>query len=315
MTKNMIQFQKGMSIHGFMGKCGSEEQCREVLFKQRWPDGFRCPHCGNSTYCKLKSRNLYQCHRCHHQTSITAGNIFQSTHLPLSKWFLAIYLMSQNKNGISALELSRQLGISYNATWRLKHKLMQAMLERDSQKKLSNRVEIDDAYIGAKRVPGKRGRGAGHKTPFIAAVETDTKKHPLRIKLSRVEGFRKKEIERWGEHHLAPGVLVLSDGLSCFHGLEEAGFDHEPHVMGSGKAAVNHPDFKWVNTILGNVKNAIKGTYHAIHIKHVPRYLAEFQYRFNRRFDLPSMIRRLSHSALRTAPMPQKLLVMAEAGW
>lgn len=315
MAKNKIQFQKGMSITEFMKKYGSHEQCRKALFKLRWPNGYSCPICGNSTYCELKSRELYQCNRCHHQTSITAGGIFQSTHLPLTKWFLGIYLMTQSKNGISALELSRQLGISYNAAWRLKHKLMQAMLEHDSGTKLTGRVEIDDAYIGAKRVVGKRGRGAGRKTSFVAAVETDCEKRPLRIKLSKVNGFRKEEIERWGNHHLESEAYVVSDGLSCFTGIQDAGFHHEPHITGSGKAAVEHPSFKWVNTILGNVKNSLKGTYHAIHRKHVPRYLAEFQYRFNRRYDLPSMIPRLAYVALRTPPMPSDLLIMAEAEW
>ena len=315
MAKNMIQFQKGKSIHEFMSEYGTEDKCQDSLFRLRWPNGFRCPNCGSSKFCELKSRELYQCHRCHHQTSVKAGTIFQSTHLPLTKWFLGIYLMTQNKNGISALELSRQLGVSYNASWRLKHKLMQVMLERDSKKKLSGRVEIDDAYLGAKRVSGKRGRGAGRKTPFVAAVETDCDKKPLRIKLSKLHGFQKEELKRWGNHHLEPEAWVVSDGLSCFQGIELAGFQHEPHVTGSGKAAVAHPSFKWVNIILGNLKNALSGTYHAINRKHVPRYLAEFQYRFNRRYDLPSMIQKLIYVALRTPPMPSTMLSMAEAEW
>ena len=226
-----------------------------------------------------------------------------------------MYLLTQSKNGISALELSRKIGVSYNAAWRVKHKLMQVMLERGGAKRLNSRVEIDDSYLGRKRVPGKRGRGAGRKTPFLAAVETDMDKKPRRIKLSKVRGFRRGEVEVWSRRNLDPGTRVVSDGLSCFNAVTDAGCIHEPHIVGGGKQAVGHPAFKWVNIILGNVKNSLKGTYHSFRRKHVPRYLAEFQYRFNRRFDLPGMIPRLAYIALRTPPMPLRLLTLAEQRW
>ena len=166
MAKNKIQFQRGMSLPDFMDQYGTEEKCHAALFQLRWPNGFTCPVCDNTTCCEIRSRKVFQCHRCHHQTSLIAGTIFQSTHLPLTTWFLAMYLLTQNKNGVSALELSRQLGVSYDAAWRIKHKLMQVMLERGVTKRLNTRVEIDDSYLGGKRVAGKRGRGAGRKTPF-----------------------------------------------------------------------------------------------------------------------------------------------------
>ena len=314
MAKNYIQFQKGMSLPDFMAQYGKEEQCLEEAFRLRWPHGFRCPKCQNNTYCHLHSRKVIQCHRCHHQTSVTAGTIFHSTKMPLTKWFLAMFLICQDKNGISAMELGRQLGISYNSAWQLKHKLMQVMLERDSTKKLHGRVEIDDAYYGAKRVPGKKGRGANRKTPFIAAVETHDGK-PIFLKLSRVKGFRSKEIERWSNHHLAPGTTAVSDGLFCFNAVENAGCHHEIHIVGGGRKAAKHPAFKWVNTVIGNVKNSIKGTYHSIHRKHLPRYLAEFQYRFNRRFNLKSIMPRLAYMALHTQPRPLRLIILAENAW
>lgn len=183
-----------MSISDFIAQYGTKEKCHDALFQLRWPDSFVCPVCGNMTYCEIKSRKVFQCHRCHQQTSLTAGTIFQSTHLPLTIWFLSIYLLTQNKNGISVLELSRQIGVSCNAAWRIKHKLMQVMLERDGTKKLQDRVEIDDSYLGGKRVSGKRGRGAGRKTPFIVAVETDVEKKPQRIKLSKLRVFVWKKL-------------------------------------------------------------------------------------------------------------------------
>jgi hypothetical protein len=315
MAKNKIQFQRGMSVPDFMNQYGTEKKCYDALFQLRWPTGFTCPLCGNTTYCENKNRNVFQCNRCHHQTSLIAGTIFQSTHLPLTIWFPAMFLLTQNKNGVFALELCRQIGVSNNAAWRIKHKLMQVMLERGSTKRLHNRVEIDDSYLGGKRVSGKRGRGAGRKTPFIAAVETDMDKKPERIKLPKVNGFRQKEIERWSMQHLEPGTKAVSDGLACFNAVTSAGCVHEPYIVGGGKQAVEHPAFKWVNTILGNVKNSLKGTYHCFQKKHIPCYLAEFQYRFNRRFDLPSMIYRLAYIALRTPPMPLRLLTLAEKRW
>lgn len=167
MAKNKIQFQKGISIQKFMEQYGTEDQCREALFQLRWPQGFSCLQCGNTTYCSLKTRELFQCNQCHYQISVTAGTIFHGTHLPLTKWFLGIFLLTQNKNGISALELSRQVCISYDSAWRLKHKLMQVMLERDTKKKLHNRVEIDDSVLGGKRKAGNRGREPGVKHLFL----------------------------------------------------------------------------------------------------------------------------------------------------
>jgi len=128
MAKNKIQFQRGISISDFMDQYGTEQKCRDTLFELRWPDGFVCPKCDNKTYCEIKGKRLLQCNRCHHQTSLIAGTIFQSTHLPLNKWFLAIFLLTQTKNGVSALELSKQLGVSYNAAWRTKHKLILTVL-------------------------------------------------------------------------------------------------------------------------------------------------------------------------------------------
>lgn len=135
MPRNKVQFQKGMSLSDFLEQYGTEAQCEQALFAWRWPQGFVCPECGYEGHCVL-GRGLYQCHRCRRRTSITAGTLFAGTKLPLTKWLLAVYLLTQSKNGISALELSRQLGICYNSAWLMKHKLMQAMLEREQGRSL-----------------------------------------------------------------------------------------------------------------------------------------------------------------------------------
>lgn len=310
MAKNAIQFQRGLSFQDFLAQYGSETQCEQTLYRLRWPNGFVCPHCGNTTGCALHSRKIYQCHKCHHQTSLTAGTIFHGTKLALRQWFLAIFLLTQRKQSVSAMQLARDLGVKYDTAWRLKHKLMQVMFERNSRRTLSGRVEIDDAYLGGE-MPGKRGRGADHKVPFIAAVETQDGR-PQRVHLRRVSGFRRCEIARYASDGLAPDTTVVSDGLACFAAVIDAGCRHEPIVTGSGRQAAQHPEFNWVNTLLSNVKTALTGTCHAIRGKHVPRYLAEFEYRFNRRFDLTAMVERLAYVALRTPPMPQRLLSMAE---
>ena len=122
MAKNKIQFQKGYSITDLFKEYGTEKQCEDALFKWRWPDKFCCSKCGSDSYCSLKTRRLYQCNHCHHQTSLTAGTIFEKTKLPLTTWFLGIHLLTQSKTGLSALELKRQLGVSYNTAWLMKHK-------------------------------------------------------------------------------------------------------------------------------------------------------------------------------------------------
>ena len=163
MPKNKVQFQRGMGLREFMDKYGTAEQCEQALFAWRWPRGFVCPECGHTAYCVLKGRRLIQCNGCRRQTSVTAGTLFAGSKLPLSVWFLAMHLITQAKNGISSLELSRQLAISQNSAWLMKHKLMQAMLERDAGRKLRGLVQIDDAYWGGRRRGYKRGRGTRGK--------------------------------------------------------------------------------------------------------------------------------------------------------
>lgn len=310
MAQNKVQFQKGMSLPDFLKLYGTEEQCFNALFDWRWPNGFVCPECGSTKSCQLATRKLQQCNGCRRQTSITADTIFSSTKLPLTTWFLGIYFIAQDKKGISALALKRRLGISYHAAWRMKQKLMQVMMEREQTKKLSGFIELDDAYLGGER-PGVRGRGAANKTPFVAAVQTNAERHPEAIKLQIVDGFRSKTIKAWAEKALESNSTVISDGLACFNAVVDAGCQHDPIVCGGGRSSVEEVEFYWVNTVLGNLKSAIRSTYHSIKPKHAQRYLAEFQYRFNRRYDLTTIISRLAYVSLRTPPMPEKLLRLA----
>jgi len=314
MPKNKIQFQRGLSLPDFLAQYGTDDQCRATLVRFRWPNGFVCPSCDHTTCYEIETRMLFQCKACRRQTSVISGTIFSSTKLPLSIWFLGIYLITQSKNGISSLNLARSLGISANAALRMKHKLQHVMKRRDDSKQLSGFLQVDDAYLGGKRQGGKRGRGASGKTPFIAAVATNKEGHPVAMKFSRVSGFTKAEITAWAGKHIRPDCVVVSDGLSCFTGFDTI-CTHQTIITGGGPDSVKIPEFKWINTLIGNVKNAIRGTYHAVSEKHISRYLAEFCYRFNRRFQLGDMIERLVYVAIRTDPMPQHKLKIAEVRW
>ena len=134
MAKNQVQFQKGFSLPDFFREYGTDDQCEKALFAWRWPTGFVCPNCHSIRHCKLKCRQLYQCQACRRQTSVTSGTIFDSSKLPLTQWFLAMHLLTQSKNGLSALALKRDIGVSCNTAWSMKHKIMQAMKERDDSR-------------------------------------------------------------------------------------------------------------------------------------------------------------------------------------
>ena len=313
-ARNPVQFQKGLSLGAFLAAYGTEERCHAALVALRWPNGFVCPRCGGRKHGVIGPRRLFQCSACRYQASVKAGTVFAASKLELTKWFLAIYLMTQSKNDIAALELMRQLGVKYDTAWLVKQKLMAAMLERNRQRLLAGEVQIDDAYLGGemKRAEGgKRGRGSPNKLPFVAAVATRDGR-PVAVHLRRVEGFTKEQIGCYAKAGLAPGAAVVSDGLHCFAAIAEAGFAHTVIKTGGGPRRPAEPAFACVNTVLGNVKSAITGTCRALGARHSARYLAAYEYRFNRRVDLKSMIPRLAYVALSQRPSPYRTLVPAE---
>lgn len=314
MPMNRIQFQPGLSMAQFVARYGTEEQCRAALYKARWPGGFLCPKCRCDSHSSFEreGRQYFQCCRCRHQSTLTAGTIFESSKLPLTRWFLALHLLTQAKNNVSALELKRHLGVCYRTAWLVKHKLMQVMASREAGRTLQGRVEIDDAYLGGEASEGT-GRGAAKKVPFIAAVQTTERGHPAFVVLARVPGFTREAIESWANRALSASTRALSDGLHCFGALAGLIDSHERHVVGCGKQAAKNPAFRWVNTALSNLKTAMSGTYHAFKFdKYAQRYLAEMQYRFNRRFDLSVILVRLLRAAACTGPWPEPAIRMAE---
>src|SRR5712691_9020132 len=216
MPRNRVQHQKGLSDDAFEQRYPDEEACRKAWFAWRWPEGFKCPRCATTEYSQIRDRQLLQCRNCRYQTSLIAGTILQGTKLPMRVWFRAMHLLAQGKKGLSNIELGRRLGISTNAAWRVQHKLMQAMIERDRRYKLGAagpRIEIDDAYIGGERTGEGAGRGRRGHTPFIIAVETSADGRPLHTRLQVVRGFQTGETKR------LPGLPSSAMGASGFAAL------------------------------------------------------------------------------------------------
>lgn len=309
MPMNRVQFQPGLSLPAFFKCYGTEAQCLQALIRARWPDGFACPR-GGHTEASLFSRDrqqLWQCKHCQAQTSVTAGTLLAHTKLPLRVWWLAIYLVTQAKNGIAALEMARQLGVCYRTAWRLKHRLMSAMADAEVVRQLTGLVQLDDAYLGGERPGGPGEPQWANKIPFVAAVSTDERGHPRYLRLDVVSSFRRSVLREWAAQALAPGASVLSDGLTAFTGVAWAQFPHEAIRCGGGRQAAQHPRLHWVNTILGNLKTSFSGTHHALKFAaYATRYLRAHAYRFNRRFDLPAMLGDLAGHLLRSRPMPER---------
>ena len=238
--------------------------------------------------------------------------MFQSTHLPLTIWFLAIYLISQAKTGLSALALKRQLGVSYPTAWRIHHKLMQAMAEREEIYTLQGHVQADDAYLGGEHPGGKAGRGSENKVPFVAAVSLDEQHHPIYAKFTAIPDFTRTAIADWARDFLTPGCTVLTDGLACFNGVADARCHHDVIVAG-GRKPRELPQFLWVNTLLSNLKTSTSGAYHAFKFsKYAQRYLSAVTYRFNRRFRLADLPASLLRAAVSIGPRSERWLRAAE---
>lgn len=315
MPMNRVQFQPGLSMREFWSLYGTEELCEAALITRRWPQGFECPRCGvceARTAFERNGRRYWQCAGCQYQCSVLSGTVFEASKLPLTSWFLAMQLLTQSKNNVSALELKRHLGVSYRSAWLLKHKILEGMRLAEADRQLTGRVEIDDAYLGGQRSGGKAGRGSENKVPFVAAVQTTEDGLPHLICLSP-RRFTNKSIEEFLARHTALPLTLVSDGLHCFEMAASAGAVHDREITGGGKASVLNEKFVAVNTLIGNVKTALTGTYHAIKFaKYAYRYLAEVQFRFNRRYNLRAILGGLLDALVQAPRRPERGIRVAE---
>ena len=284
----------------------TEEACREYLFELRWPDGFRCPRCGHGNGWLL-ARGLIQCAACSRQTSVTAGTIFQGTRKPLRLWFRAIWYVTNQKTGVSALGLQRVLGLgSYETAWVWLHKLRRAMV-RPGRDRLHGVVEVDETYIGGQR-PGKRGRGAAGKSLVVVAAEEDGPGIG-RIRLRRVPNSSGESLCGAVQECVEQSSIVHTDGLWSYNGLRALGYPHE--VTRTNIAEVGEDLLPRAHRVASLLKRWMLGTHQgAIQPSHLDYYLDEFTFRFNRPTSQfrGKLFYRLVQQAVAVDPVPQSLI-------
>ncbi len=259
--------QENMALTTFQKKFETNEDCRKHLFKIRWPDGFLCPKCGHKHYNYLPKRKLYQCGACQHQTSVIAGTVFHSTKTSLRKWFLAIFLVSRDKRGISAAALAKLIRVNYSTAWLMLHKIRNSMKLQDAKYQLGGIIELDEGFFGKYKAKDK----------VVVEVALNQKGNPQFAKLKDVPVLNASIINQVAIETIRKGSEIKTDGHRVHNGLEYAGFQHTK--------VETFKQLHWLHILISNAKTFLKGTYHgACKSKHYQQYLDEFCYRFNRRF-------------------------------
>ena len=286
-----------LSFFDFQKKFPSEETCFDYLAQLRWPQGFVCPRCGHDQFYRVQRRKLFQCRKCKHQASVTAGTVFHKLRHPLLRLFWAIFLISTNKKGISAMELQRKLGIkSYQTAWLLLHKLRKAMAS-SGKFPLRKMVEADETYLGGHK-EGKAGRGAEGKILVAAVVEIDPDNDTMgRTYLKKIATHSTKELGSFIRQNVAAGTTVITDGLPSYAFLE-AGYEHVPIVIKEHKKSGEL--LPKVHIVIANLKMWLRGTFNRYPEKHIQSYLNEFTFRFNRRWKLENIFDKLINRCILT---------------
>lgn len=287
----------------------SEEACKQYLFALRWPEGFVCPHCGGKAAWPM-SRGLWLCRKCRHQVSVTAGTVFQDSHLPLVTWFRAMWYITSQKNGMSALGLQRVLGLSsYKTVWAMLHKLRRAMV-RPGRDCLRGTVEVDETYWGSKE-EGVIGRQTEKKALIVVAAEEDGKGIG-RIRMRHIPDVTKASLHGFIVKAIEPGNTVRTDGLPAYLGLE--GYVHDRQVQR------HQPEGEHllprVHQAVSLLKRWLLGTHQgAIGHAHLEYYLDEFTFRFNRRRSASrgKLFYRLVQQAVQVEPAPFVSLIKPQS--
>jgi transposase-like protein len=284
----------------FESRFRSEDACREYLADLRWPSGFICDKCFHRRAWR-NNRSLWVCGKCRFEHSVTAGTIFHGSHIPLRLWFRAMWQVTNQKSGISALSLQRSLGIrSYRTAWACLHKLRAAMV-RPGREQLSGEVEVDEIYIGGHE-KGKGGRHIGKKSLVIVAAEV-REKGTGRIRMKRIESASEKNLIGFVQEVVCPGSKVVTDGLPVYRQLAELGYLHESRIPESrDQSSATLPR---VHRVAALVKRWLLGTHQGSFSKKLlAGYLDEFTFRFNRRLAATRgmVFYRLAQQAIVTAP-------------
>jgi hypothetical protein len=302
------------SLVEFQQRFPDETACVGYLVRERWPQGFCCPGCGTGKAWQLQTKSwTWECAACSRQTSVTAGTVMHHSKLPLTTWFWAAYLMATHSNGISALQLQRQLALgSYKTAWLLCAKLRRSMVA-PGRAPLAGLVEVDETGIvcRSKNDPLTRGGGRSHhgKMLVVGAVEVqDGGAGPGRIRLQQVPDYAAQSLHAFVAANLAPGATAKTDGWSGYPGAP--GVRHDPHVVGKMAAHIVLP---WSHRIFSNLKIWALGVYHGLRRSHLQSYLDEFVFRFNRRRTRHKAFRSLLGIAATRGPFTYKMLILPEA--
>jgi transposase-like protein len=287
----------------------TEEQCREYLVGLRWPEGFVCPICGGRK-AWAADRGRFICTACRHQATVTAGTIFQDRRLPLRLWCRAIWQVTSQKNGASALGLQRVLGLgSYQTAWTVLHKLRRAMV-RPGRDSLSGRVEVDETLVGGE-TPGRKGRGVPSQAVVVIAAQ-EAGAGIGRIRLARVPDASADHLHRFVQGAVVPGSCVHTDGWKPYQGLDQLGFQHEVSKLKGQKKNAPTESLPRVHLVASLLKRWLLGTHQgAIMPEHLDYYLDEFTFRFNRRTSASrgKLFYRLAQQAVQVPPVPYQMLV------
>lgn len=283
------------------------EDCRRYLAALRWPEGFACPQCGTGQSWSMQ-RGLWLCRRCRRQVSVLAGTVFQDTHVPLTLWFRAMWHVTSQKNGASALGLQRVLGLgSYRTAWIMLHKLRRAMV-RPGRERLQGRVEVDETYWGAVE-EGVKGR-LTHKKALLAVAVEQTEEGFGRIRMRRLPDLRKLSLQSFLAESVEPGSTLLTDGLPAYR--EIPGYGHEAVVVRKAEADASTL-LPGVHRVISLLKRWLLGTHQgAIAQDHLDDYLNEFVFRFNRRKSASrgKLFYRLAQQAVQVGPAPYDSLII-----
>ena len=285
----------------------TEEACRAYLARLRWPAGFRCAHCGSGKAWPV--RGLWECAGCGYQTSVTAGTIFQDTRTPLPVWFRAMWWVTTQKNGASALGLQRVLGLKkYETAWTWLHKLRRAMV-RPGRDLLTGRVEVDESYVGGEE-EGLPGRLNLEKALIVVAAQADGPGIG-RIRMRQIVDASAESLVPFVQDSVAPGSLIHTDGWRGYLPLESKGYVHEVTVV-SGKKKRPSELMPRVHLVISLLKRWLMGTHQgAVSQKHLDYYLDEFTFRFNRRRSKSrgKLFFRLAQQAVAVDPVPYDRIV------
>jgi len=298
----------------FLEWFGDETACRRYPARCRWPDGFECAQCGEKSEPWTTARGYLHCRKCGSEVSITAGTIFDRTRTPLRTWFAAMWFVTSQKNGASALGLKRVLGFgSYQTAWTWLHKLRQAMV-RPGRDQLHGRIEVDETYIGGSDTGGKRGRGSERKEIVVIAVEIHSPKGFGRVRMRRIPDVSGGSLVPFVCDVVEKGSEILTDGWGGYNELSTYGYKHERVVL-SDTGDLAHVSMPGVHRIAALVKRWLMSTHQgSVSGKHLDYYLDEYTFRFNRRSSQSRgmLFYRLMEQAVVTAPLPYRQIVQRE---